>query len=83
MERNLTLITERHLTRAFSRLPGAKWELHWEYVIPAFLANRFPGLFGPINRLLARTPLRRRSFNLTFRVWKPPRRSRRTGAGEP
>ena len=72
LEKNLTLITEPNLSTIFRQLPGARWQIDWQYPIPARLAHLAPSLFGPINRLLTATPLRTRAFNLTFRVWKPP-----------
>ena len=70
MEQGLLWITAPNLERVFASLPGARWQIHWEYVIPAFVARRLPRVCGAVNRLLDRTPLRRRAFNLTFRVEK-------------
>ncbi len=69
-EKGLLMITQRNLTRIFQELENARWEFHWPYVIPAFVAQRLPMLCNPINRFLTNTPLRRYSFNLIFKVWK-------------
>ena len=71
-ERGLLMITERNLTRIFQELEEARWEFHWPYVIPAFVARRRPALCEPVNRLLGASLLKRYSFNLIFQVWKAP-----------